>query len=192
MKRSIVVTVAVVLGCIACSRTLSKEEAKRQLSDKAKEWLPIYCPLNYDLETAYSVTLHAQIGIALKSDHNSECMNQLIEAGLAQPAITEEKHKGAELSGILAKDGRSKVKSKDGNTSGGKFFVACGSYELGEIKSVTTEGKHASVAYAVKARIDPKTKTLTKCSPGDPEIGKTDLEIPFKQDDEGHWTIDEK
>lgn len=83
-------------------------------------------------------------------------------------------------------------KLKNGATykeSQGSLRFPCGTKSLGEVLSVTTEGKKARVRYKRTVTLDKaKLEKLQSCSLKIPKDGEEEVTIEFTKDDDGNWT----
>ncbi len=65
----------------------------------------------------------------------------------------------------------------------------CGKKQLGEVTSVSTEGKKATAKYTrTITRDDALTKKLSDCAIDGPKAGTEDQSRGFIKDDDGNWS----
>ena len=71
----------------------------------------------------------------------------------------------------------------------GRLLFPCGTKRLGEVLSVTSEGKKAKVRYKRTVTLDQDLlKKVEQCTLKTPTTGEEELTIQFSKDDDGKWT----
>lgn len=170
-------TAAMILVLTACSG-MSKGKAKDMLQKRYDEDKSLYCSLKRAV---------AQEKGGVYSGPEKTCIKQLAKAGLVSDTGCAQ-HFAADPSDCMTW-GFKPAKATISKNVWLKF--PCGTKTLGEVKSVTTEGKKATVKYTRTFKLDDgATAELTDCVLDPIQEGESEGTATLKQDDSGNWSED--
>lgn len=173
---SIFAVTALPLALTACSG-MSKGKAKDLLQKRFDDDGNVYCRLRDQL---------SQQEGGVWGGLEKACIEQLASAGFVTDTGCAE-HFESRSSGCLTWG----FKPAKSNIEKNKWLAfACGAKTLGEVKSVTTEGKRATVKYARTFKLDQTKASLTSCVIAPLQEGEREGTATFVQDDSGDWSED--
>jgi hypothetical protein len=167
----LVAVLSIITTAAGCS-SMSKGKAKELLQKRFDADGAVYC----NVLGGVSEKNGAQSGL------ENACVAQLTSAGFATPAGCSDARRDGTCApmSLAFKPGKASVK-------GGAVKVPCGTKTLGEVQSVTTEGKSATVRYTRTFKFDSTKSTLSACEFVPLSEGEGEGKAVFKQDDSGDW-----
>lgn len=162
------------LVATACSKDLSKDKAKEILSKQHETHPVAYCGLKNSL-------LEEKPGIFSASLNDDACVTQLKEIGALTSVGCIKNYSSGGCMTYGFKLGP-KTLVEHGT------WIECGKRTFGDVTSVTTEGKKATVKFTHVFTLDDTRWKLSACILQPHETGETEASAVFLRDDSGNWT----
>lgn len=181
--RGIGVSIVLGLTLAACSKNLSKEKAREVIQknhyDKDDN---MYCSWREVVQREGASDKEAVFWPILP-DGKKQCLSALATAQVVKDLGCRDKR---------CEEHRYALGSKgDSFTKGGFPQFACGKKKLGDVLSVTTEARKATVKYRrTFIRDEALTKALAGCDIDGEKSGDEEQTMKMKQDDDGNWSPD--
>lgn len=160
----------------ACSKDLSKDKAKELLAKRYRERPALYCGLKNGV-------IEEKPGVFSAGLNDDVCISQLQKVGavISVGCVAEYTAGGCKAYGF-----------KLGPTAfverRNELWTECGRRTFGDVTSITTEGKKATVKFTRSYELDDTSSKLSACIIKPLQAGESEGSSVFVQDDSGNWT----
>lgn len=174
---------AILVFAVGCSKNLSKERAREVIQkthyDKDDN---VYCEWK-EVLTRQGASDKDAIFWPIDAASAKTCLGALTAAQVLKDRGCRDQRCDEHRYSIGPKG--------DSLTKGDFVQFACGKKKLGDVVSVTTEGRRATVKYRrTFARDEELSKALAACDIDGPKGGEAEQTMKMKQDDDGNWSPD--
>ena len=172
---------AVALLVAGCG--LSKDQAKQLIQEKYYDKdAAIYCTWDLYLNPPETVK---GVPVYTTGADTRACLEVLQKAAFVEDLVCEPAENCAQALFVVSQSSNARVRLN-------KLDVPCGTKKLGNVVSVSTEGKAAKVRYKRTVTVDPAAvEKLRSCSLRVPKSGDEEQTMKFIKDDDGNWSPDE-
>jgi hypothetical protein len=162
------------------SGNLTKENAKKLIdADYAKDGPTNRCWIdNLMAKSDTKVALPAYEKI------DANCVEQLSAEGIVTLGECLDKASTGQCFQQVVNPG---PKAKNDGVKNQAIAFDCGTFEVFDVTSVTTEGNKAKATFEREFKPGPVLSKLTDCKIGKPEVGRAKKEWNFERDDAGNW-----